>query len=195
MKKVGLTGGIGSGKTTVAKIFETLGIPVYNADTRAKQIMRSNKNLKIEIKQLLGKDSYHTNGYPNRAYIAKKVFQDKSLLESLNKIVHPAVKTNLNDWFKDQDIYPYAIYESAIILDHNSENEFDIIISVIAPKSTRMSRVLKRDKSTEEAILKRMNNQISDKERIKKSDYIINNGDDDMIIPQVYDLHHRLIAE
>ena len=190
--KVGLTGGIGSGKTTIAKLFETLDIPVYYADIKAKKLMRSNKSIKFKIKKLLGNDAYYTNGYPNRKYIAQKVFTNKLLLQELNNIIHPAVKNDLDLWFEQNKDQQYVIYESALILDQHNENQFDLIISVISPLELRISRLLKRDHSNRTSIMHRINNQINDQERVEKSDFVIYNDMIKMLIPQVYKIHHKL---
>lgn len=175
MLKVGLTGGIGSGKTTVAQLFNDLKIPIYNADKRAKALMRSDKPLKNQIKKLLGASSYHNNGYPNRSFIAENVFKNKTLLNQLNSLIHPAVKKDLSHWFMQQTNAPYAIYESAIIFKSKTYQSLDKIIGIRASREIRIKRVLRRNKTTRENIIKRMDHQMSDTDRLKKCDYIIDN--------------------
>ncbi|MGJ8731837.1 MAG: dephospho-CoA kinase [Cellulophaga sp.] len=175
MKIVGLTGGIGSGKSTAAKMFADLGVPVYNSDLEAKQLMHTSVSVKEQITSLLGKDAY-VNNVLNREYIAEKVFADASLLEQLNNIVHPAVRTHFLEWTKKQDA-PYVIQESAIIFENKNQDFYDYIILVTAPLEVRINRILKRDNTTREKILYRMNNQWTDEKKEKMSDFKLINED------------------
>ncbi|WP_313254111.1 dephospho-CoA kinase [Empedobacter sp.] len=172
----GITGGIGSGKSTAAKIFEELGIPVYNSDTRAKTIQNENSEVKVKIIAAFGEEAYNENGL-NKPYLSKQVFQNNEKLKLLNSIVHPAVFRDFEDWKKAQksDI---VMKEAAILIESGSYKDCDVVISVVVDIETRIARTIKRDGLSREEILARINNQISDEERIAKSDFIIdNNGD------------------
>lgn len=172
----GITGGIGSGKSTAAKFFEELGIPVYNSDTRAKTIQNENSEVKVKIIAAFGEEAYNENGL-NKPYLSKQVFQNNEKLKLLNSIVHPAVFKDFEDWKKAQksDI---VMKEAAILIESGSYKDCDVVISVVVDVETRIARTIKRDGLSREEILARINNQISDEERIAKSDFIIdNNGD------------------
>jgi dephospho-CoA kinase len=171
MKIIGLTGGIGSGKTTVAKMFKELGVPVYNSDLRAKKLMNNSKEIKTAVINLLGKDSYELDSL-NKKYIADKVFNNKELLQKLNAIVHPAVKNDFMAWVKRKKT-PYVIQEAAILFENNSYTNFDKIILVKAPKEVRLERIMARDNGSKEEILARMENQWDDSKKIPLSDYVI----------------------
>ena len=170
---VGLTGGIGSGKTTIASMFKNLGIPVYIADDRAKSLMSNSNALKVQIQQLLGEEAYKDNRL-NRPFIAEKVFKNKNLLEELNAIVHPAVKDDFVAWRKLQES-PYVIKEAAILFENGSYKECDYMILVTAPLLLRIQRVRKRDSITEEAVMDRINNQWGDARKISLADAVIEN--------------------
>lgn len=173
MKKIGLTGGIGSGKSTVLKMFQKLGAAVYIADVEAKRLMHSDENLIAEIVGLFGEMAYK-NGVLNREMIASIVFNDKLKLNKLNKIVHPAVHKDFENFIKSQKA-PYIIYESALLFENGIENQFDKVILVTAPINLRFERVIQRDNSSKEQIQSRMKNQLDDKVKLGKSDYIIEN--------------------
>jgi len=172
----GITGGIGSGKSTAAKFFEELGIPVYNSDTRAKTIQNENSEVKVKIIASFGEEAYNENGL-NKPFMSKQVFQNNEKLKLLNSIVHPAVFQDFEDWKKAQksDI---VMKEAAILIESGSYKDCDVVISVVVDVETRIARTIERDSLSREEILARINNQISDEERIAKSDFIIdNNGD------------------
>ena len=172
----GITGGIGSGKSTAAKFFEELGIPVYNSDTRAKTIQNENSEVKVKIIAAFGEEAYNENGL-NKPYLSKQVFQNNEKLKLLNSIVHPAVFQDFENWKKAQksDI---VMKEAAILIESGSYKDCDVVISVVVDIETRIARTIERDDLSREEILARINNQISDEERIAKSDFIIdNNGD------------------
>lgn len=172
----GITGGIGSGKSTAAKFFEELGIPVYNSDTRAKTIQNENSEVKVKIIAAFGEEAYNENGL-NKPYLSKQVFQNNEKLKLLNSIVHPAVFQDFENWKKAQksDI---VMKEAAILIESGSYKDCDVVISVVVDLETRIARTVERDGLSREEILARINNQISDEERIAKSDFIIdNNGD------------------
>ncbi|TKD65851.1 dephospho-CoA kinase [Flavobacterium sp. ASW18X] len=170
---VGLTGGIGSGKSTVAKMFQELGIPVYIADEEAKKLMHTQPEVKSAIIHLLGKDAY-LNGRLNRAYIADKVFTNKGLLQELNAIVHPAVRTHFLEWVKKQEA-PYVLQESALIFENNNEANFDAVILVTAPEEVRLARVVKRDQVALEKVRARMANQLAEAEKKDRATLVIEN--------------------
>ena len=154
---VGLTGGIGSGKTTVAKMFMELGVPVYLADVEAKKLLAENTEVQKKVIDILGEQAYK-NEEPDRAYIAEKVFKNKNLLTSLNKIIHPAVKIHFENWYASQNA-PYVLKEAAILFESGSYKDCNAIITVTAPEEIRINRVILRDKTTEEAVRARMQNQ------------------------------------
>ena len=172
----GITGGIGSGKTTAAKFFEELGVPVYNSDTRAKIIQNENSEVKVKIIEAFGDEAYNESGL-NRDYIAKQVFNKNEKLKLLNQIVHPAVFNDFEEWKKKQTS-KIIMKEAAILIESGSYKDCDVVISVLMNKEKRIQRIMARDGFTEEQDMARINNQISDEERIQKSDFIIDNNDD-----------------
>ncbi len=172
MITVGLTGGIGSGKSTVAGFFEALGVPVYNSDLEARKLMKTSK-LKKAIKALLGSKAYQRDDL-NKPYIAEKIFNDKNLLAKLNGIVHPAVRDHFLEWKNKQDA-SYVIQESALIFENNSESFYDKIILVTAPISDRLQRIMRRDEINQSQVEDRFKNQLTDEEKLEKADFIINN--------------------
>jgi dephospho-CoA kinase len=190
MKIIGLTGGIGSGKTTVAKLFMELGVPVYNSDLHAKELMENSAEIRKAIIDLLGKDSY-AEGRLNKKYIANKVFSNKELLQKLNAIVHPAVRKDFMEWVEKKKS-PYVIQEAAILFENNSYKNFDKIILVKAPKLVRIDRIRERDQSAKDEVLARMKNQWEDSQKIPLSDFIIENIDLDKTKFQVGEIHHQL---
>jgi len=193
MIEAGITGGIGSGKTTVCRIFESMGIPVYYADPRAKFLMYKDKELKQQIKNLLGEEAYHSNGRPNRAVIATKIFSDKELLKGINSLVHPAVKNDYLKW-RAQQKSKYTLYEAALLVENNSYKKLDALIVVTAPESMRLARVVKRDNSNIEAVKSRMKNQLPESAKVAVADYLINNGGSQSLIPQIWEINQKLIA-
>lgn len=187
MIKIGITGGIGSGKSTVCRIFQILGVPVYNADNKAKYLMANDKALKISIINLLGSESYKNN-HLNREFIASKVFKDKDLLKKLNALVHPAVKNDFIKWSEKQKA-PYVIYEAALMIESGSYKLLDKVIVVTAPLELRIARVCERDKVHQEKVLARINNQLSQEEMLKYADHVITNDGKISLISQVLELH------
>lgn len=188
---VGLTGGIGSGKSTVANVFKELGIPVYDSDLEAKNLMVTNTLLIEKIKSLFGEEAY-VNGNLNRDYIASKVFLDKKLLNKLNTIVHPAVRKHFFEWTEEQEA-PYVIQEAAIIFENKMQSNYDAIVLVVAPIKTRVQRVVSRDGSSEEEVLVRINNQLPDEDKIPESDFVIENIDLESTKKRVVDIHDKLL--
>lgn len=193
MKFVGLTGGIGSGKSTVAAMFQELGVPVYNSDERAKRLMNTSKKIKKQLIELLGKKAFQDNKL-NRPFIAEKVFNDASLLSQLNGIVHPVVRENFMSWSKKQNS-PYVIQETALIFENKSQELYDIIILVTAPKEARINRVLSRDKTTKEQVEARMNNQLDDSLKIPMANYIVENIDLKSTRTKVIEVHKAILSE
>ena len=172
-KIIGLTGGIGSGKTTIANYFKEMGVPVYIADDEARKLMQS-KFIIEEIKKTFG-DSLFEDDILNRAKLAEIVFNDSRKLDQLNAIVHPAVKKDFAAWLEAKKNYAYVIYEAAILFESGRYKDCDVVITVTAPEETRIERVIKRDKTNREQVLDRMKMQWKDEERISKSDFIILN--------------------
>ena len=190
MYKVGLTGGIGSGKTTVAKVFKQLGVSVYSSDDMAKAIMVSNTDLVLKITELFGVESY-TNGSLNRAFIAAKVFSDSTQLKLLNAIVHPALKMDFELWCLAQK-GTYRVKEAAILFESKAHLGLDKVILVSAPEDLRINRVLKRDSATKEAVKLRMDKQWSDAKKRSLADFEIVNDEKESILTQVIALHNNL---
>lgn len=192
MISVGVTGGIGSGKTTVCKIFEQLGIPVYYADTEAKRLMNHNKDVKSKVKNLLGKESYHRNGRLNRKHVASIVFTNKKKLEQLNQIVHPAVRNDALRWTKEQKS-KYSLQEAALLVENGSYKQLDYLIVVTAPVEMRIKRVVKRDNSNFDQVKHRMDNQLPEKDKKKVADFIIDNSGEVSLIHQIWKVHRILM--
>ncbi|QSB25762.1 dephospho-CoA kinase [Flavobacterium sp. CLA17] len=172
-KVIGLTGGIGSGKTTISRYFEEMGVPVYIADDGAKKVMQSEKIIK-QIKTTFG-DAIFENNILDRAKLAEIVFKDKDKLSQLNAIVHPAVKEDFEAWLLRHENCQYVIYEAAILFESGRYKECDLVITVTAPEEVRIERVLKRDNTTRDHVLSRMKMQWDDEKRISGSNFVINN--------------------
>jgi dephospho-CoA kinase len=189
MIRVGLTGGIGSGKSVVAKVFETLGIPVYYADDAAKKLMNTDEELKTSVIKIFGNDAY-INGELNRKYIASIVFNDKEKLELLNSLTHPATIRDAEEWIKRQTS-PYIIKEAALLFESGANKNLDYVIGVSAPLPLRIKRVIARDHSTEEEIMKRINRQMDEEDKMKRCDFVITNNEEELVIPQVLELHKK----
>ena len=190
--KVGLTGGIGSGKTTVAKIFELLNIPVYYADDAAKRIMNSNEELKAAIQKQFGEETY-TDGKLNRSFLASKVFKDVYQLEFLNALVHPATILDAAEWMNKQQA-PYVIKEAALLFESAAAAHLDLVIGVYAPVSLRIKRAMDRDKVSKDEVLKRMDNQIDEEIKMRLCNFILKNDEQELLIPQVLSLHEKLLG-
>jgi len=191
MLKVGITGGIGSGKSTVAHIFETLGIPVYYADDAAKRLMNEDEGLRLQVQQLFG-DAAYTNGQLNRAYLSAQVFNNPDKLAMLNSLVHPATIADAARWMQQQTA-PYAIKEAALIFESGAQENLDKVIGVFAPKAVRIKRVMNRDGITREEVMARMNKQINETIKMRLCDYVITNDEQQLLIPQVLAVHKTLL--
>ena len=192
MLRVGLTGGIGSGKSTVAKIFEVLSVPVYYADDVAKKIMNSDEELKKAIKEHFGEESY-INDQLNRPYIASLVFNNKEKLELLNSLTHPATIRDASKWMQQQTS-SYTIKEAALIFESGSAEHLDYVIGVYAPLPLRIKRLMHRDHITKEEIQQRMSRQIDEEIKVRLCDAIIINDEQQMVTTQVLQLHEQLLA-
>ena len=191
MIKVGITGGIGSGKTTVAKIFEVLGIPVYYADDAAKRLMIEDIVLKEKIEQAFGKDTYD-NGILNRAKLSSLVFNNPEKLALLNSIVHPATIADADKWMQQQTT-PYVLKEAALIFESGSNKMLDKVIGVFTPIELRIQRVMQRDNISEEAVKTRISKQMDEAEKMRLCDYAITNDERELLIPQVLKIHEDLM--
>lgn len=188
---VGLTGGIGSGKTTVAGFFKDLDVPIYIADDAGKRLMKTSSDIKQQIVRLFGESSYSGND-PERKYIASRVFNDPELLKKLNAIIHPAVKKDFENWLKDQHA-DYVIYEAAILFETGGYKTCDFSILVKAPQKLRIERLQKRDESSVEEIQQRMDNQWSDEKKSQLADFLINNVDLERTKLQVEYIHEEIL--
>lgn len=189
-KIIGLTGGIGSGKSTVANFFKELGVPVYIADSEAKKIM-DNPEIIQEVQSVFDENIIDKNGKLDRKKIADVVFNNPAKLQELNAIIHPKVKDDFVIWLKKHQEYPFIIKEVAILFETKSEKDFDKIILVTAPEEIRIKRVMKRDNVSEKEVLERMKNQLPDTEKMSKSDYVVDNknvNDTKKQIKKIYEL-------
>jgi len=192
MIKIGLTGGIGSGKSTVAQIFKTLGIPVFNADIEAKKLMETDINLINTLKKAFGENVY-INQKLNRKYLADIVFNDAYQLEVLNSITHPATIAAAKNWMTQLNT-PYCIKEAALLFEAGSGDGLDYIIGVFAPKHLRIHRVMKRDNSTRQEVIARMDKQIDETIKMKLCDFVLVNDETQLLIPQVVSLHQQILS-
>lgn len=190
MIKVGVTGGIGSGKSTVCDIFKILGAKTYNADLRARILTDTNTHIRSEIQKHFGKEM-HVNGQLNRKLLASRVFNDHRALQQLNNIIHPVVFKDFEEWAETHQNEKYIIKEAAIMFESGANKNLDAIITVTSPLEMRIERVIRRDGSDRETIIARINNQMSDEEKIKLSNFVIYNDDDHSLIRQVIELHEK----
>jgi dephospho-CoA kinase len=189
---VGITGGIGSGKTTVCKIFESLNIPVYYADDRAKQLMIEDRKLVEAIETTFGAESYHENGQLNRAYLSGIVFKDPVKLRQLNQLVHPVVFQDGLKWQEEHKDALYTLKEAALLYESGSFRALDRMICVYAPKQIRLERVMQRDDASKKAVLARMNKQLPELDKMTLSDFVITNDGQSSLISQVLTIHRKL---
>jgi len=192
MLKIGITGGIGAGKSTVSQLFKTLGVPVYNSDERAKWLMNHDLDLKNKIIKLFGDNAYTSHEEVNRMLIAQKVFNDKLLLVQLNELVHPAVKKDYLDWSTSILNNKYSLKESALLFETGIYKELDKNILVVAPLNIRIERVMKRDGISQELVEQRIKNQLPEEEKIPLADYIIYNDESNSLIEQVLTIHQQI---
>lgn len=193
MLKIGLTGGIGSGKSTVAKIFELLNVPVYYADEASKRLYHTDQNLIANIKKHFGEGLY-TNKQLNRSKLAAIVFNDPDKLELLNQLVHPPTIRDAEEWFARQTA-TYVVKEAAILFESGSAAALDYVIGVKAPDALRIKRIMHRDHLTRKEILNRINRQIDEGIKMRLCDFVINNDEQQLVIPQVLELHDKFLQQ
>ena len=190
--KLGVTGGIGSGKTTVCRIFDVLRVPVFSADREAKKIMENDDRIIRRINSIAGKDLY-TNGGLDRMELATIIFNNNNLLEKVNSLVHPVVFDHFRKWVLEQTA-PYVIMEAAILFESGASKFVDRVATVVAPVEQRVERIIQRNKLSREQVMERMRNQMNDEARIKLSDYLIHNSENDMIIPAILNIHNDILT-
>ncbi|MBI5857505.1 MAG: dephospho-CoA kinase [Sphingobacteriales bacterium] len=190
--KIGLTGGIGSGKSVVAKVFETLGIPVYYADDAARKLMNADEELKKSIIKNFGEESYK-NGELDRKYLSSIVFNSKEQLELLNSLTHPATIADAGAWIKKQNA-PYIIKEAALLFESGADKNLDYVIGISSPLPLRIKRVMQRDGLTEKEVMQRISRQMDEQEKMKMCDYVIVNNEQQLVLPQVIELHKKFTA-
>lgn len=190
--KIGLTGGIGSGKTTVATIFKVLGVPVYNADDAAKKIMNEDSELKRQIMMHFGSEAYINNTL-NRSHLSSIVFNDPDKLTLLNSLVHPVTIADADSWMLQQRT-PYIIKEAALMFESDAYKHVDYVIGVSAPETLRIQRTMQRDGITEEAVKTRMSKQLDEEEKMKRCNFIVYNDEEKFLIPQVLQLHEKFLT-
>lgn len=191
-KVIGITGGIGSGKSLVCKVFSVLGIPIYEADARAKYLITYDHLLKKSIIELLGEQAYLASGEYNRAWVASQVFENPVLLSKLNALVHPKVRQDATDWIQQNQQTPFVLYEAALMKAAGDGNTFDKVIVVNAPVDLRIQRIKVRDQRSETEIRAIIERQISEEERQKIADFIIENDEKQPLLPQILDLYEKL---
>ncbi|MBK9733332.1 MAG: dephospho-CoA kinase [Chitinophagaceae bacterium] len=194
MLKIGITGGIGTGKTTVCHIFETLGIPVFYADDESKKMLEEDEEIAHSIKNVFGEDIYHEKKLDKKA-LAAIVFNNPEKLAALNSITHPAVFRKFESWATQQKNVPYIIKEAALIFEAGADAFLDAVIVVASPEWLRIERVSQRDHSNESAIRSRMKNQWPEEKKIKRARFIIHNDEEQLIIPQVLSIHRELLNQ
>ncbi|MEI7422742.1 MAG: dephospho-CoA kinase [Prolixibacteraceae bacterium] len=185
MLTIGITGGIGSGKSTVCRVFRVLGIPVFQADNVARRLQDEDANIRSKLIAYFGPDIYTENNLLNRKKLAGIIFNSPVDLERVNHLIHPAVHKEFENWKAKMTCYPYVLYEAAILFETGSASRFDYTILVVTDEKERLQRVMKRDNLSSEAILQRMRNQMQDSEKIKLASHIIKNNDNQLIIPQI----------
>lgn len=190
-KRLGVTGGIGSGKTTVCRIFRVLGVPVFVADTVARELMEEDHEIRTAINLIAGKDLYGS-GALDRKELARLIFNRPELLRRVNASVHPAVLRRFSDWASASEA-PYVIMEAAILFEAGADALVDRVVTISAPVEERIARVMGRNDLTREEVIRRINNQLEDEEREEQSYYILNNADNEMIIPEILKIHEDML--
>jgi dephospho-CoA kinase len=189
--RLGVTGGIGSGKTTVCKVFKVLGVPVFMADDVARELMNTDISVLKKLNDITGRNLY-PDGYLDRKVLAQMIFNDNTLLEKVNSVVHPLVFSEFEKWSSLQD-KPYVIMEAAILFESHADKIVDRVVSISAPIEERIARVMGRSELSRTQVLERVNNQIEDEERNQRSYYVINNSDSDLIIPEILRIHEEML--
>ncbi|MFZ2286157.1 MAG: dephospho-CoA kinase [Bacteroidales bacterium] len=190
-RRLGVTGGIGSGKTTVCRIFGVLGVPVFVADVEARRLMNNDPSVRQEINAITGKDLY-TTGELDRKELARLIFNRPELLQRVNAVVHPAVLRIFDEWAVKQEV-PYVIMEAAILFEAKADLFVDRVASISAPVEERIGRVMGRNELSREEVMERIKNQLEDDEREEQSYYVINNADNEMIIPEILKIHEDML--
>ncbi len=185
---VGVTGGIGSGKSVVCRILELMGVPVYNADNASKILLEEDPAVVKAVKHLIGLESYDEHGKPNRSRIAEVVFNDPERLKELNAILHPAVREDFRNWVGSHQEFPILIKDAAILFESGSNKELDFIVTISAPETLRVNRVMKRDAKTAESIYRIIKEQLPQDSLIEKSNFVLYNDEQSLVIPQILEL-------
>lgn len=195
--RVGITGGIGSGKSTVCRIFESLGIPVYDADAWAKWLIVHDKSVKNGILELFGTEAFTPDGTYNRAFVSRIVFEQKEKLAALNALVHPAVERHGRSWHEQQCRAGarYTLREAALMIESGNHQHLDYLIVVTAPEALRVQRTMQRDGIPEAQVLARMRNQLPEEEKVKLADFVVVNDGRQMLLPQVWQIHQALLRQ
>ena len=193
MLKIGLTGGIGSGKSTVAKVFETLGIPVYYADDAAKRLMNTSQELKATLISHFGEATY-VSGELDRKHLASIVFNNKEKLDLLNSLIHPVTIQDADEWMNRQSA-PYSIKEAALLFESGATEKLDYVIGVYAPQHLRIQRVMQRDGLSTDEVLKRISRQIDEEMKMKLCNFVIRNSDRELVLPQILAIHQTLLEK
>jgi dephospho-CoA kinase len=194
MLKVGITGGIGSGKSLICKVFSLLGIDVYNSDERAKYLMGSNVNIKEALISRFGQNVYMHDEL-NRPYLANIIFNDKNALDFVNNTVHPIVGEDYLNWFVNQKEKAYCLKEAALLFESGMYKDLDCLITITSPEELRIKRVMQRDKISHDKVMERIKNQWSDEQKIKLSNFVILNNEIESVIEQVLNIHENLITQ
>lgn len=195
MKKIGITGGIGSGKTTVCEIFKLLGVPVFHADAEAKKLQDNNLIIREQLINLFGKTIYSHDGKLVRKKLAELIFNDSTALANVNSIIHPAVRLSFQRWTDQHGDSSYVLYEAAVLLESGYSSDFDRNILVLADEKVRIERVIRRDHISEVLVRQRINNQMPDDQKIKMVDYLIENNNKKLLFPQILELNKLIISD
>ena len=194
MKKVGITGGIGSGKTTVCKVFELLGVHVFYSDDESKKLLFNDADIKRKILEAFGDAVLSASGFVDRKLLSSVVFNNKEKLEQLNAILHPAVGHRFEQWVEENKQHPYIIKEAAILFESGAYKQVDMVITVTAPVSLKIQRAMKRDNITMEQVEQRILNQMSDEDKMARSQFVVHNDEHHLLIPQILKIHSELIS-
>jgi dephospho-CoA kinase len=190
-RRLGVTGGIGSGKTTVCRIFRVLGVPVFVADAAAREVMNNDPGIRDRINSIAGKDLY-SGGELDRMELARLIFNRPEMLKSVNAAVHPVVLQIFSKWADESDA-PYVIMEAAVLFESKADTYVDRVVSISAPVEERIARVMGRNELSREQVIERIKNQLEDDEREEQSYYVINNADNEMIIPEILKIHEDML--
>ena len=190
-RRLGITGGIGSGKTTVCRIFRVLGVPVFVADAAAREVMNNDPGIRDRINSIAGEDLY-SGGELDRMELARLIFNRPEMLKSVNAAVHPVVLQIFSKWADESDA-PYVIMEAAVLFESKADTFVDRVVSISAPVEERIARVMGRNELSREQVIERINNQLEDDEREEQSYYVINNADNEMIIPEILKIHEDML--